>query len=180
MGRPQSKEPVDSNEALETASPASGWRAQPLALKALLFASLIFVAAGVFRCSAELVPISSGRSILVERATVAMPDSLLAIPSDSLALLTTRLFARNLRGAHDGDVVVGELRDAWAVARLHLRATSDGGIELIGTAASVVSGRRMSAVTASGSPDRLREMAAEAAAKMSRQLAAKDSGTEGR
>jgi hypothetical protein len=149
-------------------------------LKVLLFASLAFVAVGVYRCSVELVPATGPRSIRVERATVAVPDTLVAIPADSLASLATRLFARELRGGHEGDVLVGEAPEAWAVVRLHVRSVPDGRMELVGTAASAVSGRRMSAVSVSDSPDRLREMVAEAADRMAEQLASDDSVTEER
>jgi hypothetical protein len=186
--RRESAEPTgDSTEerseeggGVETTSGAAGWRAQPLALKLLLFVSLAFIAVGVYRCSVELVPAPGARSIRVERATVAVPDTLLAIPADSLASLTTRLFARELRGAHEGDVALGELTEAWAVARLHVRAVSDGRIELVGTASSPVSGRRMSAVSGSDTPDRLREIAEETASEMAQQLAADESATEER
>jgi hypothetical protein len=122
----------------------------------VLFLSLAFVAVGVYRCSVELVPATGTRSIRVERATVAVPDTLLAVPPDSLASLATRLFARGLRSAYEGDVVVGEAPEAWAVVRLHVRAVPGGRIEFVGTAASAVSGRRMSAVSVSESPERLR------------------------
>ena len=158
---------VDTGAVAEQEDQASpgGWRSQSPVMKVLLFVSLVCVALGVYRCSVELTPVEGPRTIRVERATIAVPDSLLAISPDSTAALATRFFARALKG-HEGAVVTThDTGEVWAVVRLHVGETSDG-VELVGTAASALSGRRMSAVTAKGSPDRLREMASEAAAEM--------------
>jgi hypothetical protein len=152
-----------------TASVEGGWRAQSPWLKAMLFVSLALVTIGVYRCSSELVPLEGPRTIRVERATVAVPDSLLTIPADSLAVLATRLFARGLREAATA-VVVGEDASAWAAVRLHVRAMPDGRIELMGMASSVLGGRRLAAVAVTDSPDRLREAALTAARDMVREL----------
>jgi hypothetical protein len=155
-----------------------GWRSQSPVLKALLFVSLACVAIGVYRCSVELVPADGPRVILVERATIAVPDTLVAVPPDSVAALATRLFARSLRDLSTVDVTTAESAAAWAVVRLHV-GEADGGIELVGTASSALSGRRLSAVAARGAPARLREVAAEAALGMWSDLeAAADSGVE--
>jgi hypothetical protein len=167
--------------AVRESRPKGGWRAQPLALRVLLVASLVFIATGVYRCSGELVPSQGSSGIRVERATVALPDSLLATPPDSMASIATRMFARALRETYAGDVTMADDVSEWAVARLHLRSAPDGRIELIGSATSAVSGRRLSAVRVQDTPDRLREMAAQAARAMAGQLAAADaSGREGR
>ncbi len=143
--------------------------------------SLTLVAIGVYRCSAELVPMEGPRTIRVERATIAVPDSLLAVPVDSLAVLATRLFARDLGEACAVEVSIGEDASAWAAVRLHVRATPEGRIELIGTASSVLGGRRLAAVAVTDSPDRLREMALVAARDMVRELdLAGDPQAEGR
>jgi len=152
----------------ERAAPGGGWRSQSLWLKALLFASLAFVVAGVYRCSGELVPPEGPRTIRVETATVA--DSLLAVPADSFAVLATRMFVRELRDASNAEVVVVDDPSTWAVVRLHVGSASGGRMELLGTASSVVGGRRMAAVRASDSPDRLREIAAAAAADLAARL----------
>ena len=136
----------------------------------MLLVSLALVVVGVYRCSSELVPPEGPRTIRVERATVAVPDSLLAVPADSLTVLATRLFARGLRETSAADVIVGEDASAWAVVRLHVRAASEHRIELVGTASSVLGGRRLAAVAVTDSPDRLREMALTAARDMVREL----------
>jgi len=147
----------------------------------MLLASLALVVIGVYRCSAELVPPQGPRTIRVERATVAVPDSLLALPADSLAVLATRLFARGLREACASEVSIGEDASAWAAVRLHVRATPEGRIELIGTASSVLGGRGLAAVAVTDSPDRLREAALVAARDMVRKLdLAHDPPAEGR
>lgn len=153
-----------------TSSVEGGWRAQSPWLKVMLFVSLALVVIGVYRCSSELVPLQGPRTIRVERATVAVPDSLLAVPADSLAVLVTRFFARGLREASAADVVVGEEASAWAAVRLHVRAMPDGRIELMGMASSVLGGRRLAAVAVTDSPDRLREAALTAARDMVREL----------
>ena len=171
----------DSGTDSGTSSSEGGWRAQSPWLKVMLLVSLGLVAIGVYRCSSELVPLEGPRIIRVERATVAVPDSLLAVPADSLAVLATRLFARGLRDASAGDVIVGEDASAWAVVRLHVRAVPDGRIELRGTASSVLGGRRVAAVAVTDSPDRLREAALTAAGDMVRELElAGDPRAEGR
>ena len=168
------RENVDSSHDPDmdsgTSSVEGGWRAQSPWLKVMLLVSLALVVIGVYRCSSELVPLEGPRIIRVERATVAVPDSLLAVPADSLAVLATRLFARGLRDASAGEVIVGEDASAWAVVRLHVRAVPDGRIELRGTASSVLGGRRLAAVAATDSRDRLREAALTAAADMVREL----------
>jgi hypothetical protein len=147
----------------------------------MLVVSLALVVIGVYRCSAELVPMEGPRIIRVEKATIAVPDSLLAVPADSLAVLATRLFARGLREASAAEVIVGEDPSAWAAVRLHVRAAPGGRIELIGTASSVLGGRRLAAVTVTDSPDRLRETALTAARDMIRELdLAGDPQVEGR
>jgi hypothetical protein len=153
-----------------TASVEGGWRAQSPWLKVMLFVSLALVVIGVYRCSSELVPLEGPRIIRVERATVAVPDSLLAVPADSLAVLATRLFARGLREASTADVTIGGETPAWAAVRLHVRAMPEGQIELLGTASSVLGGRRLAAVAVTDSPDRLREVALAAARDMVREL----------
>lgn len=173
--------PHSSGTDSGTSSPEGGWRAQSLWLKGMLLVSLALVVIGVYRCSAELVPSQGPRTIRVERATVAVPDSLLALPADSLAVLATRLFARGLREACAAEVSIGEDASAWAAVRLHVRATPEGRIELIGTASSVLGGRRLAAVAATDSPDRLRETALVAARDMVRELdLADDPPAEGR
>jgi hypothetical protein len=158
-----------------------GWRAQSPWLKVMLLVSLALVAMGVYRCSAELVPMEGPRAIRVEKATIAVPDSLLAIPADSLAVLATRLFARDLGEACAAEVSIGEDASAWAAVRLHVRAAPEGRIELIGTASSVLGGRLLAAVAVTDSPDRLREMALVAARDMVRELdLAGDPQVEGR
>ncbi len=164
-----------------TSSSEGGWRAQSLWLKVILLVSLALVVIGVYRCSGELVPSQGPRTICVERATVAVPDSLLALPADSLAVLATRLFARDLGEACAAEVSIGEDASAWAAVRLHVRAAPEGRIELIGTASSVLGGRRLAAVAVTDSPDRLRETALVAARDMVRELdLADDPPAEGR
>lgn len=167
-------DPVSTGQ--EEAVSASGWRSQSLWLKVMLFVSLVFVAAGVYRCSAELTPVEGPRTIRVERATIAVPDSLLAVPADSVAALASRLFVRGLREASGLEVFTQEDTSSWAAVRLHIRALPDDRIELVGTATSVLGGRRMAVVTASDSPDRLREIAAAAARDMAGEL---DAGVPG-
>ena len=159
----------DSGMDSGASSLEGGWRAQSPWLKVMLLVSLALVAIGVYRCSSELVPLEGPRIIRVERATVAVPDSLLAVPADSLAVLARRLFARGL-GEASTSVVVGEDASTWAVVRLHVRAAPGGRIELIGTASSVLGGRRLAAVSVTDSPDRLREAALTAARDMVREL----------
>lgn len=161
-------------DGTDVAVPAEegGWRAQSPWLKVVLLASLAFVVIGVYRCSMELVPTQGPRTIRVEKATIAVPDSLLAVPADSFAVLATRLFARGLREASEVDVSVGEDASAWAAVRLHLRAMPEGRIELVGTASSVLGGRRLAAVAVTDSPDRLREMAFAASRDVARELEA--------
>ena len=143
--------------------------------------SLTLVVIGVYRCSAELAPMEGPRAIRVEKTTIAVPDSLLAVPADSLAVLATRLFARGLREASAAEVSVGEDASAWAAVRLHVRPAPEGRIELIGTASSVLGGRLLAAVAVTDSPDRLREMALVAGRDMVRELdLAGDSQVEGR
>ncbi len=164
-----------------TSSVEGGWRAQSPWLKVVLLVSLVLVAIGVYRCSAELVPPQGPRTIRIERATVAVPDSLLVVPADSLAVLTTRLFARGLREVCAAEISIGEDASAWAAVRLHVRAAPEGRLELIGTASSVLGGRRLAAVAVSDSPDRLRETALTAARDMVRELdLAGDPPAEGR
>ena len=157
---------------------AGGWRSQSPWLKVMLFVSLVFVSAGVYRCSAELTPAEGPRTIRVERATVSVPDSLLAVPADSFAVLATSMFARGLEDATTADVVVGAHPSAWAVVRLHIDALPEGRVELTGTAASVVGGRRMAAVAVSDSPDHLREMVDTAAGDVARELGLTSDPTE--
>ena len=158
-----------------------GWRTQSSWLKVVLFVSLAFVAIGVYRCSTELAPTEGPRTIRVEKATITVPDSLLAVSADSFAVLATRLFARGLREASAAEVSVGEDTSAWAAVRLHLRAMPEGRIELVGTASSVLGGRRLAAVTVTDSPDRLREMVLAASRGVVRGLdLAEDSRAEGR
>ncbi len=173
--------PHNSGTDSGTSSSEGGWRAQSPWLKVMLLVSLALVVIGVYRCSAELVPSQGPRTIRVEKATVAVPDSLLALPADSLAVLATRLFARGLREACAAEVSIGEDASAWAAVRLHVRATPEGRIELIGTASSVLGGRRLAAVAVTDSPDRLRETALVAARDMVRELdLAHDPPAEGR
>jgi hypothetical protein len=136
----------------------------------VLFASLVFVAVGVYRCSSELTPAEDPGTIRVERATVDVPDSLVAVSPDSFAALATRLFVKGLRSVAEADVSVGEDPSAWAVVRLHVRGRPDGRVDLMGVASSVVGGRRLAIVTVADSPDRLREMTAEAARRVAREL----------
>ena len=158
-----------------------GWRTQSPWLKVMLLVSLALVVIGVYRCSVELVPTQGPRTIRVEKATIAVPDSLLAVPADSFAVLATRLFARGLREASAAEVRLGEDPSAWAAVRLHLRAMPEGRIELVGTASSVLGGRRLAAVAVTDSPDRLREMALAASREVVRELdPAGNPGAEGR
>ncbi|MFH1688664.1 MAG: hypothetical protein ABIE42_00325 [Candidatus Eisenbacteria bacterium] len=159
-------------ESAEQERPVTGggWRSQSPWLKVLLFVSLVFVAVGVHRCSVELVPADGPRTIRVERATIAVPDSLLAVPADSFAVLATRMFARGLRETSTAEVTVGEDPVAWAIVSLHIQALPEGRVKLIGTAASVVGRRRMAAVSVSDSPDRLREMVEAATGDVARKL----------
>jgi len=136
----------------------------------VLVASLVFVAVGVYRCSSELTPAEDPGTIRVERATVDVPDSLVAVPPDSFAALATRLFVRELKSAAEADVSVGEDPSAWAVVRLHVRGRPDGRVDLVGVASSVVGGGRLASVTVADSPDRLREMTAEAARHVAHEL----------
>lgn len=159
---------------------ADGWRSQSPWLKAMLTASLVLIAVGVYRCSSELVPAEGPRRIRVETATMAVPDSLLAVPADSFAVLATRMFARGLREASTAEVAVGEDPSAWAVVRLHIKALPDGRIELLGTAASVVGGHRMAAFNADGSPDQMREMADVAAGDLAGELGVENPSPAGR
>ena len=162
-------------------SVGGGWRTQSPWLKVMLLVSLTLVVIGVYRCSAELAPMEGPRAIRVEKTTIAVPDSLLAVPADSLAVLATRLFARGLREASAAEVCVGEDASAWAAVRLHVRPAPEGRIELIGTASSVLGGRLLAAVAVTDSPDRLREMALVAARDMVRELdLAGDPQVEGR
>ncbi|MFH1864590.1 MAG: hypothetical protein ABIK85_01780 [Candidatus Eisenbacteria bacterium] len=164
--------PVRNPESSEQERPVPGgaWRSQSPWLKVMLAVSLVFVAVGVYRCSAELVPPDGPRTIRVERATIAVPDSLLAVSVDSFAVLATRMFARGLRGASTAEVTVGEDPATWAVVRLHMKSLPEGRIELTGTASSVVGGGRMAAVSVSDSPDRLREMVDAATSDIAREL----------
>ena len=164
----------DTSTGKEAPPPTGGWRSQSPLLKAMLFVSLVCVAFGVYRCSAELVPADAPRSIRVERATVSVPDSLLAVPADSVAALATRLFTRGLRETHDGGATMSDDPSAWAIVRIHIAESSEGAVELAATATSVLSGRRLAFSAASGTPDRLREMAAAAAADMSIDLSSAD------
>ena len=171
----------DSGTDSGASSVEGGWRAQSPWLKVMLLVSLALVVIGVYRCSAELAPMEGPRAIRVENTTIAVPDSLLAIPADSLAVLATRLFARGLREASAAEVSVGEDASAWAAVRLHVRPAPEGRIELIGTASSVLGGRLLAAVAVTDSPDRLREMALVAARDMVRDLdLAGDPQVEGR
>ncbi len=171
----------DGDMGSGTSSAKGGWRTQSPWLKVMFLVSLVLVVIGVYRCSSELVPPEGPRAIRVERATIAVPDSLLAVPADSLAVLATRLFARGLRDASAAVVVVGEEPSAWAAVRLHVRAAPGGHIELIGTASSVLGGRRLATVAVTDSPDRLRETALAAARDMVRELdLAGDARAEGR
>ncbi|HYW68170.1 MAG TPA: hypothetical protein VE960_01055 [bacterium] len=165
---------TDTSTGQEASPPTGGWKSQSPFLKALLFVSLVCVAFGVYRCSAELVPSDAPRSIRVERATVSVPDSLLAVPADSVAALVTRLFTRGLREGYDGGVITDGDSPAWAVVQLHIGGSPDGEIELAATATSVLSGRRLAFSTASDTPDQLREMAAMAAADMTVDLGSVD------
>lgn len=181
----QDRENLDHpyDDGMNTCAPAAegGWRTQSPWLKVVLFVSLAFVAIGVYRCSMELIPTQGPRTIRVEKATITVPDSLLAVPADSFAVLATRLFARGLREASADEVSVGEDTSPWAAVRLHLRAIPEGRIELVGTASSVLGGRRLAAVTVADSPDRLREMALAASRDVARELdVACDSRAEGR
>ena len=162
--------PHNNGTGSGTSSAEGGWRSQSPWLKAMLLVSLALVAIGVYRCSAELVPPQGPRTIRIERATVAVPDSLLALPADSLAVLATRLFARGLREASAAEVCVGEDASAWAAVRLHVRAAPGGHIEFIGTASSVLGGRLLAVATVTDSPDRLREMAFAAAREIVREM----------
>lgn len=153
-----------------SASTEGGWKTQSPWLKLVLVASLIFVTVGVYRCSSELTPAEDPGTIRVERATVDVPDSLVAVPPDSFAALTTRLFAKGLESATKAKVSVGEDPSAWAVVRLHVRGRPDGRVDLTGVASSVVGGRRLAVVTVADSPDRLREMTAEAARHVAHEL----------
>ena len=168
--RENADHPNDNSMDSGAAAVGGGWRSQSPWLKVLLLVSLTFVVFGVYRCSSELVPTQAPRTLRVERATIAVPDSLLAVPADSLTVLATRLFARGLRETSAADVIVGEDASAWAVVRLHVRAASEHRIELVGTASSVLGGRRLAAVAVTDSPDRLREMALTAARDMVREL----------
>ena len=147
-----------------------GWRTQSPWLKVMLLVSLTFVAFGVYRCSAELVPAEAPGTIRVERATIDVPDSLLALPPDSLAALGTRIFARGLREASTATVSMGEDASAWAIVRLHIGAASEGRVELVGTASSVLGGRLLAVVAVTDSPDRLREMARAASRDIVREM----------
>lgn len=159
-------DPKDSASA-----PANGgWRTQSPLLKLVLLVSLAFMAIGVYRCSSELTPVEDPGTIRVERATIDLPDSLVTVPPDSVAALATRLFAKGLKSVTEADVSVGEDPSAWAVVRLHVRGRPDGRLELAGVASSVVGGRRLAFTTVSDSPDRLREMTAEAARHVAREL----------
>jgi hypothetical protein len=154
----------------ESVSADGGWKTQSPWLKLVLFLSLVFVATGVYRCSSELTPVEDPGTIRVERATVDVPDSLVAVPPDSFAALATRLFVRGLRSAAEADVSVGEDPSAWAVVRLHVRGRPDGRVDLTGVASSAVGGGRLAIVTVDDTPDRLREIAAEAARRVAREL----------
>jgi len=147
-----------------------GWKTQSSWLKLGLVISLVFVAVGVHRCSSELIPSEDPGTIRVERATVDVPDSLVAVSPDSFAALATRLFTKELRSATEAEVSIGEDPSAWAVVRLHVRGRPDGRVDLVGVASSVVGGRRLATVTVDDSPDRLREMTAEVARHVAREL----------
>lgn len=165
---------TDISTGKETSPPTGGWKSQPPLLKAVLFVSLLCVAFGVYRCSDELVPADAPRLVRVERATVSVPDSLLAVPADSVAALATRLFTRGLREAHDGGATMSDDPSTWAVIRIHIAESSEGTVELAATATSALSGRRLAFSSASDTPDRLREMATAAAADMSVDLSLAD------
>ncbi len=147
-----------------------GWKTQSPWFKLVLLVSLAFVAIGVYRCSFELAPAEGPGTVRVERATIDVPDSLVAVPPDSFAALATRLFAQGLESAAEADVSVGKDPSAWAVVRLHVRGRPDGRVDLAGVASSVVGGRRLATVAVSDSPDRLREMTAEAARHVAHEL----------
>ncbi len=147
-----------------------GWRSQPVWLKVMLPLSLVFIALGVYRCSMELTPPDGPRIVRVERATVDVPETFVAIPPDSVAALATRFVARGLRDASDARVVVGPEPSAWAAVKLHVRLAGDGSMALTGTASSTVGGRRMAVAEVTGTPDRLREMADEAARDLATQI----------
>jgi hypothetical protein len=165
---------ADTPAGQEAPASTGGWRSQSPFLKVLLFISLVCIAFGVYRCSAELVPSDAPRTIRVERATISVPDSLLAVPADSVAALATRLFARGLREAHDATVTTEDDPEVWAIVRLHLGESPGGGVELAATATSALSGRRLAFSNVIDTADRLREMAVTAAGDMSSDLGAAD------
>ncbi len=157
---------------------SGGWRSQALWLKVLLFVSLSMVVVGVYRCSVELTPVTEPGTVRVAKAEVAVPSGFAGVPPDSLAVLATRVFARELGAASGAVVVVGDSPDAWAVVRLRVRAATGGGvgdralprIELTAAASSVVGGRTFAAFTGFSSPDSLRELAAAAARSISSEM----------
>ena len=161
---------MDNSKDPSPTPAGGGWKTQSPRLKLVLVASLVFVVVGVYRCSSELTPVEDPGTIRVERATVDVPDSLVAVSPDSFAALATRLFAKGLKSATEAHVSVGEDPSAWAVVRLHVRGRPDGRVDLVGVASSVVGGGRLASVTVADSPDRLREMAAEAARHMANEL----------
>jgi hypothetical protein len=140
-----------------------GWKTQPLPLKLLLPVSVVLVVLGVLRCSSELTPVDAPGTIKVERAAVEIPDSLSALPPDSLSLLTARLFARGLRDVSDATVTLQEDREAWAIVHLWLRESEGGRVELGAAATSVATRRPLASAAVTDSLYRLREASAEAA-----------------
>ena len=161
-----------------------GWKSQPLALKLLLPVSLVLVALGVWRCTMELTPVEDPGTIRVESATVEVPDSLSAMPADSLSALTTRMFTRSLASASQALVTREDDPSAWAVVRLRLRESDGGRVELGVVASSTATRRPIGAATRVDSLYRLRDMTEEAARAIAAELDvaghAGASSTEGR
>jgi hypothetical protein len=132
----------------------------------MLFASLAFVAVGLYRCSAEMTAVEEPGTVGILGVSVDVPDSLLAVPADSVAAVTARRFATFLSEASGASVSAGSSEEAWAVVRLHLGIQGPGRVELTATASSVMGGRRIGSATASGPPDSLREMSASVATEI--------------
>jgi len=140
-----------------------GWKSQSPWLKAMLFVSLAFVAIGLYRCSAEMTAVEEPGVIGVVDVSVEIPDSLLAVPADSVAAITARRFARALRAASGASVSIGRPDGAWALVRLRLAEARSGRMELRAAASSALGGRRIGSAAASGPPDSLGKMSASVA-----------------
>lgn len=150
----------------------AGWRAQPVALKLLLFASVAALAVGVIRCSMEsTAPVSADISVIgVSGVAVVGVEEALGAPPEALARDLREEFVRSLEKATGvAAVATDDTTRRDVTVRLRLRPW-EGQLRLTGEVVEGTSGRLMGVVRVEGPLEAVEGMARAAAYQTRRAL----------